>query len=308
MHPVSIIILILIVLGMSMMWKGNYPVTGVLVLTNIAVFFIQWMYSNISGGAEFFDDLGFRAEYLTNGSNPWTILSNLFIHGGFLHILGNMLFLTLLGMPFEDRIGSRRFAIIYFSTGILANVFHGSATLIMYGSGSAEADTVGVGASGAIFGIMGAFAILYPRDEIPMILGPIFLQRVPVYIAAMSYALFEIFAVHLSPGDHIGHIAHVGGFITGVFIGPALARAPEKKAARLDYSLLEELLESRDNIGLENAVKNLKSTDIKEVREAWWEDLLKKARCPRCGSGLGEGRHGLVCEKCGYALDLRKRK
>jgi len=313
MEPVSIIIIVLVIIGMVLMWKGDYPIVGVLILTNIAIFFVQWMQYNFVESDAYFEEVGFRAETLVDGERPWTIFTNLFVHGGFLHVMGNMLFLALLGMPFEDRIGGKKLAIIYFSSGLAANLLDGIVTLMMHGSGSIEAQTIGIGASGAIFGILGAFAILYPRDEIPMILGPIFLQRVPVYIAAMSYALFEIVAVQINPADHIGHVAHVIGFISGVFLGPTIAKTEARKVSKLDYSLLKDLLKSPANSDLENTINNLISAEIREVREAWWENLLKKAKCPVCGvgsavGGLGEGKHGLMCEKCGYVLDLRKRK
>jgi len=306
---ISIIILFLIFFLPVLMWKMDYPVTGALVLTNTAVFIIQWGYMLTIGDTRgVFNDLGFRADYLTTGSHPWTIVSNLFIHGGFLHILGNMLFLALLGMPFEDRIGRKRFAIIYFGTGIFANLFDASITLFLHGAGSEAAMTIGVGASGAIFGIMGAFAILYPRDEIPMILGPLFLQRVPVYIAALGYAFFEIFAASVSPQDHIGHIAHVGGFISGLVFAPLIVRDVKRAPDKMNYSGLDELFRNSLNDGLRNAVKKLRATTIPEVRMAWWEHILSKAKCPVCSAPLSDSGHGLVCNKCGYSLDLRAKR
>jgi len=317
MFTTSIIIIVLIIIGLMVMLKGDYPVVGVLILTNITVFFVQWLQYNFSkGDSGYLMELGFSAETLVSGSQPWTLITNMFVHGGFLHILGNMLFLALLGMPFEDRIGSKKFAIIYFSSGIAANIIDALITILRFGGDSFEAEIIGIGASGAIFGIMGAFAVLYPRDEIPMILGPIFLSHVPVFVAAMSYGLFEVFATYVSPADNIGHVAHVVGFVSGVALGPMIAQVRERQVSKRDYGLLRELLKSSGNAGLENTIDKLIKAEIPEVREAWWENLLKKAVCPQCGNdsgaagggGLGDGGHGLKCEKCGYVLDLRKRK
>jgi len=307
MHAVSLFIIILILLGWGLMVKGEFTVTGGLVITNITVFVVEWSYIILGKpSGHFIDELGFKAETLANGENWWSILTSLYIHGGFLHIMGNMLFLVLLGMPFEERIGSKKFALIYFASGILANLLDGGVTILMDGASSSEAQVIGVGASGAIFGIMGAFTILYPRDEIPMILGPIFLQRVPVYIAGLSYALFEIVAVQMAPADNIGHIAHVSGFACGVFIGPLIAKT-EIKVRKLDYSRLEELLKVPSNSRLELAIKNIQKAEVKEVLDAWWEEILTKARCPICDGGLHEGGHGLKCDKCDYTLDLRQK-
>lgn len=321
MYPVSILIIVLILMGLIMMWKGDYPVVGVLVLTNIAVFSVQWIYSILIGDSgHYILDLGFKPKYLINGSRSWTIFTNLYIHADFLHIMGNMLFLVLMGMPFEERIGSRKFMVIYFTSGLLANVFDASVTLSLHGSGSAEAKIIGIGASGAIFGIMGGFAYLYPKDEIPMLLGPIFLPRVPVYIGVGAYALFELFAVQLSPDDHIGHVAHICGFVVGVMMAPIVANREVKREAKLDYNLLDELLGPREIQGIgddhsdyrdpvvERAIMNIRSTDIKEVKDAWWDELLQKASCPKCNAKLIDSGHGLKCSTCSYDLDIRKRK
>ena len=101
MFTVSIVIIILIIIGLMMILKGDYPVVGVLILTNIAVFFVQWLQYNFSkGDSMYLYELGFSAKTLWTGSQPWTLITNMFVHGSFLHILGNMLFLALLKMAF----------------------------------------------------------------------------------------------------------------------------------------------------------------------------------------------------------------
>jgi membrane associated rhomboid family serine protease len=314
MYTISVIIIILILIGLVMMWKSDYPAVGILVLTNFAVFFVQFLEFFIdSSNGDYILDLGFKSESLVTGEQPWTIVTNLFVHSGFLHIMGNMLFLTLLGMPFEDRVGKKKFALIYFAGGIGANILNGIAVIQLNGSGSWEAEVIGIGASAAIFGIMGAFAILYPKDEIPMFLVFFFVSRVPVYIVAMLYGLIETAMVEMAPDDNVGHLAHISGFILGVFIGPLVANREARLVQRTDYSELKDLLKAEKNRGLTMAIDNLISTDISEVREVWWEDLLIKVRCPSCDSGsgpdgIGPGGHGLLCNTCGYSLDLRKKK
>ena len=325
MYTISIIIIVLIIAGLVMVRRSPYPVVGILLITNIAVFFMQWIQFNIGdgggagagagggGSSAYLYDLGFSAGYLISGERPWTILTSIFVHGSFLHILGNMLFLGLLGMPFEERIGRRKFAIIYFSAGIGANIGEALVTLLRYGTGSPEAEIIGIGASGAIFGMLGAFAILYPRDEIAMIIPPFFLPRVPVWVAAFAYGFYETFLVYMDPADSISHTAHVAGFIMGVSLGPVVARTEERREAKVDYTLLRELLNFEINADLHPTVDRIIAADIPEVRQAWWEDLLSRVRCPRCQSlpgpgGMVPGGHGLICERCGYNLDMRKRR
>lgn len=314
MYTVSLIIILLILIGLVVMWKGDYPMVGVIILTNIVIFGVQWMEFVVrTSDGNYAYDLGFRAQTLVTGERPWTLVTNLYVHGGLSHVLGNMLFLFLLGMPFEDRVGGKKFVMIYFSAGIGANILNGVATLLMNGAGSSEAEVIGIGASAAIFGVMGAFTILYPRDEIPMFLVFIFLPRVPVIIAGMIYGLMETALVELAPSDNVGHLAHVCGFILGVFIGPMIAKQQARTISKTDNSGLRELLDYQPNLGLKNAVENIISTDIPEVREAWWEELLHKGKCPKCGKGggqggLGETKHGLRCGSCGYSLDLRRKR
>ena len=87
--------------------------------------------------------------------------------------------------------------------------------------GTGEADSYHIGASGAVFGIMGAFAYLYPRDEIPMLLGFIFLHRVPVFIAAVVFAGAET-AFFAFSTDNIGHDTHLVSLVVGALFAPYL--------------------------------------------------------------------------------------
>ena len=316
MYTVSLIIILLILIGLVVMWKGDYPMVGVIILTNIVIFGVQWMEFVTRGSgsnSNYLHDLGFKSQTLVTGERPWTLVTNLYVHGGLSHVLGNMLFLFLLGMPFEDRVGGKKFVMIYFTSGIGANILNGVATLMMSGVGSSEAEVIGIGASAAIFGVMGAFTILYPRDEIPMFLVFIFLPRVPVIIAGMIYGLMETALIELAPADNVGHLAHISGFILGVFIGPMIAKVKARTISKTDYSGLRELLEYQPNLGLKNAIENIISTDIPEVREAWWVELLHKAKCPKCGEGGGQGgldeaKHGLRCGSCDYSLDMRRKR
>ena len=166
-----------------------------------------------------------------------TILSSIFLHGGFWHIAGNMLYLFIFGAAVEYRMGSRRYLAFYFASGIAAAI----ATVAM-----APASTVPViGASGAIAGVLGAYFILYPRGRILTVL-PIFFYLMRIEIPAAIYLLVW-FGVQLyagiAAGSHgaiaggVAWWAHVGGFLFGMLAGPMLARKQPRRGGRQRLSI-----------------------------------------------------------------------
>ena len=208
-----------------------------------------------------------------------------------MHLLMNMLILILLGVPFEDRIGSRAFFRIYFISGIIGSLVTGSIS-VWNGTGL---ETINIGASGAVFGIMGGFALLYPRDEIPMLLGPIFMHRVPVLLATLVFIGMETLYVGLGTEDGIGHGTHMASFIAGVFLAP--------------YFTSKKEVETNLEIGLERLVKlsgitkkgnyelqMIKDSDEPELIDAWLEKFWELQECPDCGEPVNmQG----VCSDCG---------
>jgi membrane associated rhomboid family serine protease len=152
-----------------------------------------------------------------------TTVTSMFIHGGFWHVAGNMLYLFIFGAAVEYRMGGSRYLIFYFAAGIAAAL----ATVWI----APESGVPVIGASGAIAGVLGAYFILYPRGRILTIV-PIFIFIQFVEIPAVIYLLVW-FAVQLyagfEEGGRMGAMggvawwAHVGGFMFGVALGPLLA-------------------------------------------------------------------------------------
>lgn len=142
--------------------------------------------------------------------------SSMFLHGGFMHILGNMWFLYIFGDNVEDRLGHIRYLIFYLLCGIAAGLIH------LYTNWESNLPTIG--ASGAISGIMGAYLLLYPGSRI-LTLVPIFLFiqffEIPAFIFLGYWFLIQLFSASLTP-KNVGGIAfwaHIGGFVAGlVFI------------------------------------------------------------------------------------------
>ena len=143
-------------------------------------------------------------------------LTSMFLHGGFLHLLGNMWFLHIFGDNIEDRIGHIRYLIFYIFCGVAAGLIH------LFTNWNSKIPTIG--ASGAISGVMGAYLLLHPTSRILTLL-PIFFffqfVEIPAYIFLGFWFLLQLFSAGFAP-SHIGGIAfwaHIGGFVSGlVFI------------------------------------------------------------------------------------------
>jgi len=159
-----------------------------------------------------YSDPGLSAQF-TTFEQVFPFIASMFLHGGFLHILGNMWFLYIFGDNIEDRLGHIRYLIFYLLCGIAAGVIH------LYTNWDSKIPTIG--ASGAISGIMGAYLILYPRSRI-LTLIPIFFfiqfVEIPAFIFLGYWLLIQLFSASLTP-KNVGGIAfwaHIGGFIAGL--------------------------------------------------------------------------------------------
>jgi membrane associated rhomboid family serine protease len=140
---------------------------------------------------------------------PWMIIGSMFAHSGIEHIAFNMLALFMFGTVLENRVGSNKFLFIYFISGVL-----GAVGFMLLSSPFDMA----LGASGAIFGVIGALVLLEPNLTVYFYLIPI-----PMYVAGPVYALIEIFA--LGSADSIAHSAHILGFFGGMALA-FLERGP----------------------------------------------------------------------------------
>lgn len=141
--------------------------------------------------------------------------SSMFLHGGFMHILGNMWFLYIFGDNIEDRLGHIRYLLFYLLCGVAAGLIH------LYTNWESNLPTIG--ASGAISGIMGAYLLLYPHSRI-MTLIPIFFfiqfVEIPAFVFLGYWLLIQLFSASLTP-KNVGGIAfwaHIGGFVAGLVL------------------------------------------------------------------------------------------
>ncbi|MBN1355269.1 rhomboid family intramembrane serine protease [bacterium] len=148
-----------------------------------------------------------------------SLFSAMFLHGGWLHFIGNMWILVIFGDNVEDRLGHIRFAVFYFICGAAANFLHAVF--------NADSNIPTIGASGAIAGVMGAYFVLFPMARI-LVMVPVFFYPVFFEIPAIFY-LFFWFLIQVYSGtfslvhgpanfEGIAFWAHIGGFLVGLFL------------------------------------------------------------------------------------------
>lgn len=288
-------------------WRRAY-LTQVMVIANFFIFIYMFVLDYV--GSQHFVPMmeAFTFQPLKFGDPFYihTLFTSMFMHVHPFHLIGNVLVLYLIGLPLEERIGTRNWGIIYLAGGI-------AGTLMFY-LFSMSANTYLLGASAAIFGIGGALLVLYPKDRIPMLLGPFFTTRAPVWAAVGIMFVVETVLVAMAVEDGTAHIAHVGGIVCGIFLAPVIVgKSAEKRRASLDFELLRRMVVKQEDAAL---LDKIEAETEPDVRRAWLEFFLKEAaRCPKCRRRLGQGYEAsgaipgadgkkIDCE-CGESWDIR---
>jgi len=192
-----------------------------LIAINVAVFFLQPTHGTeaqnfiITYGlipARFTVDA--IAQHFTFGQQIFSLVSFMFLHGGFLHLLGNMWFLYIFGDNVEDTLGPVRYLAFYLICGWASALIH-----VLF---NIQSQVPVIGASGAIAGVMGAYLILYPRSRvltlIPIIIIPYFIEIPAAFFLVIWFLIQFISATMSGPagGAGIAWWAHVGGFVSGI--------------------------------------------------------------------------------------------
>jgi membrane associated rhomboid family serine protease len=151
--------------------------------------------------------------YFTFKQQFFSLLSFMFLHGGFWHLISNMLFLYIFGDNVEDRLGHINYLLFYIACGITSGLCHLTFNI--------QSNTPTIGASGAVAGVMGAYLILYPRSKIltliPIIFIPYFIE-LPAFFFIGSWFVLQLLnaASSLGSASHIAWWAHIGGFVFGI--------------------------------------------------------------------------------------------
>jgi len=198
-------------------------ITIFLIFLNVFIFIFTYFSPNFE---EIILKYGAIPARILKGEAIPTLITSMFLHEGFLHLIGNMWFLWLFGDNVEQNLGKIKFLFFYFLCGILAGLSH-----ILLVSGK-EAMLPVIGASGAISGVLGGYLILYPKNKIRAFFMLYFrpvIFSVPAYFYIGIWFLYQFLSIGVpSP---VAYFAHIGGFIAGMVFVLLL----RKKVIKKDY-------------------------------------------------------------------------
>lgn len=208
------------------------PVTRNLLIANIVVFALQQMFGDMLmqyfalwpwGPDRVFQD---GMALVSIGFRPWQVVTYAFMHGNFSHIAFNMLALFMFGGAIERTFGARNFVVYYFVCAVVAAV---AQLIVVHWFTHGFYPTLG--ASGAIFGLLLAFGMLYPREKVFLIFLPI---PMPAWLFVIGYAVAELVLGVTGTQAGVAHFAHLGGMLGGiVLIEYWRGRLPIKPKRRL---------------------------------------------------------------------------
>jgi membrane associated rhomboid family serine protease len=198
----------------------HFPVfTLFIIILNVFFFFCELFSNNFSlfikkYGCTPYEITHFRdlPPYI-NFPVHFTLLTSIFLHGSWGHLIGNMWFLFIFGKNVEDWLGYRRFILFYLVCGVGASIIY-----ILF---SPFSITPLVGASGAIAGILGGYFVLYPRAKVICIVPVFFFIRItalPAFLFLGFWVMWQFFfQVTMGPFSNVAFLAHIGGFFIGLF-------------------------------------------------------------------------------------------
>jgi len=204
--------------------------TLILIVVNVVFFLVA--YSIVLFNLDLMKYFALTPSLIIQGKYVWTVITSMFMHGGFFHLFANMISLMFLGGFIEKLIGKKRFLGVYFGSAIggsflfvaLALLFGGPGNGIM--SGIFGNPAIGaVGASAAIFGLAGMLAILTPRLPVYLMFIPI---AMPMWFGVVLM-MFGLWAISVGAHLPVGNTAHLGGLIVGVAYAIYLKRKHKRK-------------------------------------------------------------------------------
>jgi len=187
-------------------------VTYALIVLNVLFFFVE-----LSGGEAFIEKWAFvPSRFLANpGGDFLTILTSMFMHAGWVHLGGNMLYLWIFGDNVEDRFGHLKFSIFYLLCGAAATFAQ-----LAFSTGS---NVPNLGASGAIAGVLGAYILMFPQGKVNVLMGrgviPMpALVVIGLWIVLQLFSGFGSIANAAQAGGGVAYMAHIGGFAAGLVL------------------------------------------------------------------------------------------
>jgi membrane associated rhomboid family serine protease len=196
-------------------------VTCLIIVVNILVFLTSL--SDPESYNQLIETYGLVPEHVMRGENLLSLITSMFLHADILHLGLNMFFLLVSGDAVERELGSSHFLALYIAFGVIAGLFHS------YLNSTSIIPTIG--ASGAIFGVLAAFAILFPFRWLLKLFG-----FIPIPLPAILFVFITILTetAYVSSGiiESVAHTAHVGGFLAGVFLTLLFIPKKQKNAEK----------------------------------------------------------------------------
>jgi membrane associated rhomboid family serine protease len=174
-----------------------------------------------------------------------TLLTNIFVHGSWFHLIGNMLFLWVFGDNVEDAMGHLRFLLFFLLCGAIASLVHALASFYIGGAAPLGDVTLLppnrplIGASGAVSGVVAAYLILYPRVKIWALFLNGLPLRLPAYWTIGFWFALQFASAFLGGDESVGWFAHLGGFIVGAILIPFMRRRYDPVLARVQAQELQ---------------------------------------------------------------------
>lgn len=185
----------------------NFPQLGIvtkrLIIANVVVFFVNALFFSRAGGSLLFEWFGLSRVDMFRGM-IWQLVTYQFLHAGLFHLLFNMLGLYFFGTELEQRLGVRRFILLYIGGGVLGGL--GWVLLTPVG--------VCIGASGSLYAVVGAFAALFPHRRITLLVFFILPVTLTARMMAILFGAFSLLMLG-SPGSGVAHAAHLAGGVAG---------------------------------------------------------------------------------------------
>ena len=240
----------------------------------------------ISFTPDTFYSLAFRPHDLVDPERSYTVLTSMFSHSQSVlsHIFFNVMILALIGFTFEQRIGTRPFMLIYMIAGLFGT--------LVFAALRWDTAVAVVGASGAISGVLGAFVRTYPNERMMFLFLPI--GSVPAWMVIGFFLLLQL--VFVVGSSNVAVEAHLGGFVTGMVIAPYIIRMPLHRRVKKMISL-NALRRLASTAELKSILRRIEDEEIPDVRSAWIEEFLSKARCPHCGAPIKITRESITCQR-----------
>ncbi|UCD14382.1 MAG: rhomboid family intramembrane serine protease [Thermoplasmatales archaeon] len=310
---ISLICICIMIGAIVFVYLKKFMATYAIIIANFIVFVISLVFAR-----EIIGDLAFRPIYLSLDFFPqiYTLFTSMFLHStfDFFHIIFNTLMFILIAPHFEGRIGKNKFLGVYLTTGVCAALFH-SVLVPFLPSPTPFDPRIGlIGASGAISGVLGAYAYAYPRDRVFFPVG-FFIMRIPILFAGVFFIGIQSVYVFIGGDPSIAYLAHIGGFISGVILSAVLIKSGVKEEFKattafgystnydpvysqrpreINFLNLEKLAKTKEQ---KEMLKKIENETVPQVKDAWLDHFLDKVICPKCNRPLNHVDGKIWCEE-----------